>query len=41
MVVSDVFDPALRSRSFEIIADVAGLRGGPEAGVSATAISPA
>jgi hypothetical protein len=26
MVVSDVFDPALRRRSFEIIAEVAGLR---------------
>ena len=28
MIVSDVFDPALRLRSFELIAEVAGLRGG-------------
>jgi luciferase family oxidoreductase group 1 len=41
MVVSDVFDPALRLRSFEIIAEVAGLRGAPEAGVPATAVGPA
>ena len=35
MVVSDVFDPALRLRSFETIADVAGVRDAPDAGIPA------
>jgi len=37
MVVSDVFDPALRQRSFEMIADAAGLRGTAAANVPAAA----
>jgi luciferase family oxidoreductase group 1 len=39
MVVSDVFDPALRLRSFEIIADVAGLRDTAPSGARAAATS--
>ena len=41
MVVSDVFDPALRLRSLEIIADVAGLRDAAPREVRITAASQA